>query len=69
MKSADQTSARARAHERRRRVIRIFQDMEWGNVELLDGWDGEDLAELRFILDEDDYERLVSQLEASAHER
>lgn len=62
MKTLD-TTAKVRAHERRRQVVRIFQEQEWGNVELLDGWDGVDLGELRPLLDEDDYERLLLALE------
>jgi hypothetical protein len=67
MKTLD-TAAKNRAHARRRQIIRIFQEQEWGNVELLDGWDGVDLAELRPLLDEDDYERLMLALETSPHE-
>jgi len=63
MKTLD-ASAKVRTHDRRRQVIRIFQQEEWGNVELLDGWDGVDLDELRPLLDEDDYERLMLALEA-----
>jgi len=62
MKTLD-TTAKVLAHERRRQVIRIFQEQEWGNVELLDGWDGIDLGELRPLLDEDDFERLMLALE------
>lgn len=63
------TTTPARALERRRRALRLFQEMEWGNVELLDGWDGVDLAELRPLLDEDDFERLLNELENPTHER
>jgi hypothetical protein len=52
-----------RALERRRQVIRIFEDQDWGNLELLDGWDGENLDELRDLLDEDEFQTLVDQLE------
>ena len=69
MKTIETQASQARANERRRQVIRLFQQMEWGNVELLDGWDGLDLAELRTLLDEDDYERLLLALETPAHER
>lgn len=62
MKTLD-TTTKVRAHERRRQVLRIFQEQEWGNVELLDGWDGVDLGELRPLLDEDDFERLLLALE------
>lgn len=62
MKTLD-TSHRNSAHERRRQILRIFQEQEWGNVELLDGWDGVDLDELRPLLDEDDFERLMLALE------
>lgn len=68
MKTVD-NATKLRAQERRRQVIRLFQQMEWGNVELLDGWDGQDLAELRLLLDEDDYERLMLALEPSGRER
>ena len=60
------TPTAARARDRRQRALQIFQQMEWGNVELLDGWDGEELAELQPLLDEDDYERLLLALEAPA---
>jgi hypothetical protein len=50
-------------HRRRDRVLQIFENQEWGNLELLDGWDGEDLEELRTILDEEEYQILLDQLE------
>jgi hypothetical protein len=50
-------------HRRRDRVLEIFENQDWGNIELLDGWDGEDLEELRTILDEEEYQILLDQLE------
>lgn len=52
-----------RALERRRQVIRIFEDQDWGNLELLDAWDGEHLDELRDLLDAEEFQTLVDQLE------
>jgi len=48
--------------QRRREVLRIFDQESWGNLELLDGWDGEDLDELKTILDEDEFQTLVDRL-------
>ena len=59
--------------ERRRRridhVLRIFQDQEWGNLELLDAWDGDDLTELRDLLSRDEFETLQDWLRGLDEER
>ena len=59
--------------ERRRRrighVLRIFQDQEWGNLELLDAWDGDDLTELRDLLSRDEFETLQDRLRGLDEER
>ena len=48
--------------QRRREVLRIFDEESWGNLELLDGWDGEDLDELKSILDEEEFQVLLDRL-------
>jgi hypothetical protein len=49
-------------HERRRRVLRIFDEESWGNLELVDAWDGEDVDELRNILGEEEFQILLDRL-------
>jgi hypothetical protein len=56
-------------HERRRRVQRIFEQEDWGNLELLDGWDGEDLEELKSILNEQEFETLLDRLRDQEDDR
>jgi len=51
----------ATAH-RRREVLRIFEEQDWGNLELLDGWDGDDLDELHSLLDEEEFQTLLDEL-------
>ena len=48
--------------QRRRDVQRIFEQERWGNLELLDGWDGEELDELKSLLDEDEFQTLLDRL-------
>ena len=48
--------------ERRRAVLRIFEQEGWGNLELLDGWDGEELDELKDILREEEFQTLLDRL-------
>lgn len=48
---------------RRRSVLELFEREGWGNLELLDGWDGEDLEELRGLLDEEEFQTLLDHLE------
>ena len=47
---------------RRRRVLRIFDEESWGNLELVDAWDGEDLDELRTVLGEEEFQILLDRL-------
>jgi hypothetical protein len=56
-------------HERRRKVLRIFEAEDWGNLELLDGWDGEDLDDLRAILDEEEFQTLLDRLQDQEGDR
>jgi len=51
------------AAARRARVLRIFADEGWGNLELLDGWDGEDLEEIRALLRDDEFQTLLDALQ------
>ena len=53
---------------RRARVRQIFEDRDWGNVELLEGWDGKELDELRSILSDEEFETLLDEL-AETEER
>lgn len=48
--------------ERRRHVLRIFDEQSWGNLELLDAWDGEDVDELKNILTEEEFQTLLDRL-------
>ncbi|HEX6882990.1 MAG TPA: hypothetical protein VF530_06390 [Planctomycetota bacterium] len=48
--------------ERRRAVMRIFEEEGWGSLELVDEWDGADLDELRSILRASEYETLLDRL-------
>jgi hypothetical protein len=54
---------KAKHHQRRRTVREFFEREGWGNVELLDGWDGEDLEELRTVLDDEEFQTLLDHLE------
>lgn len=58
-----------RRRRRRELVLRIFQDHDWGNLELLDGWDGDDLSELRDFLSQDELETLQDRLRDLEDER
>ncbi|NOT31679.1 MAG: hypothetical protein HOP15_14625 [Planctomycetes bacterium] len=54
---------RASSHlERRQAVLRIFEQEGWGSLELVDDWDGEELEELRTILNEEEFQTLLDQL-------
>jgi hypothetical protein len=48
--------------QRRREVLRIFGEESWGNLELVDGWDGEDLEELKSLLDDEEFQILLDRL-------
>ncbi len=56
------TTKRDPARERRDHVLRIFEDEGWGNLELLDGWDGDELDELKDILDPEEFQTLLDRL-------
>ena len=45
-------------------VVRsIFQEHDFGNVELLEGWDGNDLEELCDLLTEEEFQTLLDEVE------
>lgn len=67
-RSTRNESPRLDPRERRRRVLRIFDQESWGNLELLDGWEGEDLEELRPILSEEEFQTLLDHLAANEDE-
>jgi hypothetical protein len=48
---------------RRRAVLRIFREEDWGNLELLDEWDGENLDELKTLLDDEEFQKLLDRLQ------
>lgn len=49
--------------QRLQEVRRIFEENDFGNVELLEGWSGEELEELADILTEEEYQTLLDELE------
>ena len=49
--------------ERVREVRRIFEHHGFGNVELLEGWDGVDLQSLMDLLTEEEFQTLLDELE------
>lgn len=50
--------------DRIREVRRIFEEQGFGNAEMLEGWDGDDLDELADLLSEDEFQTLLDELEA-----
>ena len=44
-------------------IQRIFEDNGFGNIELLESWDGDDLSELSEFLTEEEFQTLMDQLE------
>jgi hypothetical protein len=58
-----------RKRERIDRARRIFEEDGWGNVELLEGWDGEDLEELRPLLTDEEFQALLDRFHPEGHER
>ena len=48
---------------RRAEVERICGEMGWETLEWLQEWDGEALADLREVLDEEQYQALLDQLQ------
>lgn len=73
MKTTPNTCQKAtstvRGHERRRAVLRIFEEEGWGSLELVDEWDGKDLDELRSLLRPQEFETLLDRLRGSEQER
>ncbi len=55
--------------ERIHRARQVFEENGWGNLELLDGWDGEDLEELRDLLTEEEFQTLLDRFQPEGHER
>lgn len=55
-------SSDARRGERVLEVRRIFEDLGFGNIELLEGWNGDDLEELTDFLTEEEFESLLDEL-------
>lgn len=52
--------------DRLHRVRELFVEHRWGSAELLEGWDGENLEELRELLEEEEFQVLQAQLLESA---
>ena len=44
-------------------VRRIFEEYDFGNFELLERWEGDDLRELAEILTEEEYQTLLDELQ------
>ena len=55
----DQTSQRI---DQREDVLRIFYEMGWEDVDRIEEWDGSDIDQLRDVLDEDEFQTLLSEL-------
>ncbi len=47
------------SRERCQLAEQIFQDLRLGNAELLEGWDGDELQDLRALLTDEEFERLL----------
>lgn len=45
-----------------REVQRIFEDYGFGNIELLESWEGDDLGELSEFLSPEEFQTLVDEL-------
>ena len=69
MKTSPQAKKADPRHERRRTVMRIFEEEGWGSLELVDGWDGEELEELRPILSDQEFQTLLDRLKDQDGER
>lgn len=54
--------------ERVGEVRRIFEECGFGNVALLDSWDGDQFEELAEFLSEEEYQTLLDKLEESGEE-
>ena len=44
-------------------VRRIFEEQGFGNAELLEGWEGDDLQELSELLSEEEFQTLLDELQ------
>lgn len=53
----------SKPRQRRHAVLRIFREEDWGNLELLDAWDGENLDELKTLLDDEEFQKLLDRLQ------
>jgi hypothetical protein len=51
--------------DRIREVRRIFEEYGFGNVELLEGWDGDQLEDLADFLTAEEFQTLIDDLEDS----
>jgi len=51
-----------------REIRRIFEEYDFGDVALLEGWDGNDLEQLAQHLTPAEYETLLDELRASEGE-
>lgn len=50
-------------------VKQIFEECGFGNAELLEGWDGDELAELADLLTEEEFQTLLDKLAEPDGER
>jgi hypothetical protein len=55
--------------DRYHEVARIFQEERFGSAELLEGWGGESLDELRELLTPAEYRTLVERLRERADDK
>lgn len=55
--------------ERIDEVKRIFEDFGFGDLRLLESWDGDDLGELSDFLTEDEFQTLLDELQAGGEDR
>lgn len=44
-------------------VRRIFEESGFGNIELLDEWDGHELEDLRDLLSDEEFQQLLDELQ------
>ena len=54
-----ETNEMDRIHE----VKRIFEEQGFGNAELLEGWDGQNLDDLMELVTEEEFQTLLDQLQ------
>ena len=58
-----------KSSERIREVRRIFEEHGIGNLEILEGWNGEELEELAPGLTEEEFQTLLDELEDPGEDR